>query len=50
MRALITLYRKSFEVPDEVSDSTAAVQMLILSVFFFVLGFTFSQVIIFLAA
>lgn len=49
MKTLITLYRQSFEVSDEISDTTALLHILILGIFFFILGFTVSQIIIFLA-
>jgi len=48
MKAILNLYRKFYAVPKEVPDSAIVSQLLVLTVFFFTLGFTVSQVIIFL--
>jgi len=48
MKAILNLYRKFYAVPKDVPDSTIVSQLLVLTVFFFTLGFTVSQVIIFL--
>jgi len=48
MKAILNLYRKFYAVPKEVPDSAIMSQLLVLTVFFFTLGFTVSQVIIFL--
>jgi hypothetical protein len=48
MKAILNLYRKFYAVPKDVPDSAIVSQLLVLTVFFFTLGFTVSQVIIFL--
>jgi hypothetical protein len=48
MKAILNLYRKFYAVPKEVPDRAIVSQLLVLTVFFFTLGFTVSQVIIFL--
>ena len=48
MKAILNLYRKFYAVPRDVPDSAIVSQLLVLTVFFFTLGFTVSQVIIFL--
>jgi hypothetical protein len=48
MKAILNLYRKFYAVPKEVPDRAIMSQLLVLTVFFFTLGFTVSQVIIFL--
>jgi hypothetical protein len=48
MKAILNLYRKFYAVPKEVPDRAVVSQLLVLTVFFFTLGFTVSQVIIFL--
>jgi hypothetical protein len=48
MKAILNLYRKFYAVPKDVPDSAIMSQLLVLTVFFFTLGFTVSQVIIFL--
>jgi len=48
MKAILNLYRKFYSVPKEVPDSAIMSQLVVLTVFFFTLGFTVSQVIIFL--
>jgi hypothetical protein len=48
MKAILNLYRKFYSLPKEVPDSAILSQLLVLTVFFFTLGFTVSQVIIFL--
>jgi len=48
MKAILNLYRKFYAVPKEVPDKAIMSQLLVLTVFFFTLGFTVSQVIIFL--
>lgn len=48
MKAILNLYRRFYAVPKDVPDSAIVSQLLVLTVFFFTLGFTVSQVIIFL--
>lgn len=48
MKTILNLYRKFYGVPKEVPDRAIISQLLVLTVFFFTLGFTVSQVIIFL--
>jgi len=48
MKAILNLCRKFYSVPKEVPDSAIMSQLVVLTVFFFTLGFTVSQVIIFL--
>jgi len=48
MKAIINLYRRFYDIPEELPDKVVIPRVLVMLVFFFVLGFTISQVIIFL--
>jgi hypothetical protein len=48
MKAILKLYRQFYSLPKETPDRIIASQFLVQTVFFFALGFTVSQVIIFL--
>lgn len=48
MRKAIALYKQLYEVPEEVSDTWVAYEILSFLVFFFSLGFCVSQLIIFI--
>jgi hypothetical protein len=50
MKAVINLYRRFYAIPEDLPDKIVFSQMLVMLVFFFTLGFTISQVIIFLIA
>ena len=48
MKAIINLYRRFYAMPQDIPDRAVMSHLVILFVFFFILGFTVSQVIIFL--
>jgi len=48
MKAIINLYRRFYAVPEELPDKTVLSHVLVMLIFFFTLGFTISQVIVFL--
>jgi hypothetical protein len=48
MKAIINLYRRFYALPQELSDKVVISRVVVMLVFFFTLGFTISQVIIFL--
>ena len=48
MKKVLTLYKQYYEVPDEISDKAVISHLLVITLFYFVLGFTMSQVIIYL--
>jgi len=48
VKAIINLYKRFYAMPQEMPDGAVMSQLLVLFVFFFILGFTVSQVIIFL--
>jgi len=48
MKAILDQYRRFYSVPKDVPDRAVLSHMLVLTVFFFSLGFMVSQVIIFL--
>ena len=48
MKKVVTLYKQFYGLTDEVSDGVILFQIIVFTLFFFVLGFTVSQVIIFL--
>jgi len=48
MKAILDQYRRFYSVSKDVSDRAVLSHMLVLTVFFFSLGFMVSQVIIFL--
>ena len=48
MKAIINLYRRFYDIPAELPDKVVIPRVLVMLIFFFVLGFTISQVIIFL--
>ena len=48
MKAIINLYRRFYELPEDIPDKIIIPRVLVLLIFFFTLGFTISQVIIFL--
>jgi len=48
MKAILDQYRRLYAVPQEVTDRAVLSHLLVLTVFFFSLGFMVSQVIIFL--
>jgi hypothetical protein len=48
MKAIINLYRRFYAIPEELPDKIVISRVLVMLIFFFILGFTISQVIIFL--
>lgn len=48
MKAILDQFRRFYSLPKEVPDRAVLSQLLVLTVFFFSLGFMVSQVIIFL--
>jgi hypothetical protein len=48
VKAILKQYRRFYAVPNEVPDHALLSQLLVLTVFFFSLGFMVSQIIIFL--
>jgi hypothetical protein len=48
MKAFIDLYRRFYAIPEDMPDKLVLPRVLVMLVFFFTLGFTISQVIIFL--
>jgi hypothetical protein len=48
MKAILNLYRRFYSLSKEIPDRVVMSQLLVLTLFFFILGFTVSQVIIFL--
>jgi hypothetical protein len=48
MKAILRHYRRFYAVPKEVPDRAVLSHLLVLTVFFFSLGFMVSQIIIFL--
>jgi hypothetical protein len=48
MKAIINLYRRFYAIPEELPDKTVLSHVLVMLIFFFTLGFTISQVIVFL--
>jgi len=48
MRAVLNIYRKFYSIPEEIPDHFVLSHLLVLTTFFFTLGFAVSQVIIFL--
>jgi hypothetical protein len=48
MKAVLTLYRRFYAIPEEATDSFVLSHFFVLLVFFFSLGFAISQVIVFL--
>ncbi|MBA2500390.1 MAG: hypothetical protein H0V30_11745 [Chitinophagaceae bacterium] len=49
MKNLLSIYRDYFQVNNQVPDRTILYHLLVFVLFLFVLGFTVSQVIIYLA-
>jgi len=47
MKTLLHAYRRAFDMAEEVPMSTILVHLVTLLSFFFILGFTYSQVLIF---
>ena len=48
MKAIVEQYRRFYSVPREVPDRAVLSHLLVLTLFFFSLGFMVSQIIIFL--
>jgi hypothetical protein len=48
MKAIINLYRRFYSIPEDLPDKMVVSRLLVMLIFFFTLGFTISQVIIFL--
>jgi hypothetical protein len=48
MKAIVNLYRRFYAIPEDLPDKIILSHMVVLLIFFFTLGFTISQVIIFL--
>ena len=48
MRTVLNLYKKFYEIPEEVPSRFVLSHFAVVTIFFFTLGFTVSQVIIFL--
>jgi len=48
MKAIISLYRRFYAMPEELPDKIVLSHVLVMLIFFFTLGFTISQVIVFL--
>jgi len=48
VKAILAHYRRFYSVPQEVPDRAVLSHLLVLTVFFFSLGFMVSQIIIFL--